>query len=105
MVLILDKIKCLLIELKNNNNQASQSFGTGKFIKSNLMVLKILLIIVVLFILIGNYTLVITNEKTHIRTTRRFNGLVWVWLLREKMFWKKVEDLKPNSRNNITETI
>ena len=67
------------------------------------MIIKWILFLLIGFILAGNYTFVIT--KNDIRTTRRFNGLIWVWLLREKMFWKKVEDLKPNSRNNITENL
>jgi len=66
--------------------------------------LKWLLFLLIGFFIAGDYTLV-TRTKDNIRITRRFNGILWCWLLREKMFWKKVEDLKPNSRNNITESI
>jgi len=65
------------------------------------MIIRWIIFFLVAFFLVGNYTLITTNEKTHIRTTRRFNGLVWVWLLREKMFWKKVENLKPNNNGSI----
>jgi len=68
-----------------------------------MIVLKYLLFFLIGFIIVGNYTLVIT--KNNIRTTRRFNGLIWVWLLNEKMFWKKVENLKPISDNNITTVV
>lgn len=67
----------------------------------NIIILKWIIFFFIAFFLAGNYTLVITNKKTDIRTTRRFNGLVWVWLLREKMFWKKVENLKPNKNGSI----
>jgi hypothetical protein len=62
------------------------------------MIIEIIVFFMLSFIIFGNYTSVIIEND--IRTTRRFNGLLWMWLLREKMFWKRVEDLKPNSRKD-----